>query len=256
MESEANRETVGASWKWLYTTGGIAALLAAIVFRRNWAAEYSLLRTSGVIGSGPETAPGDVLGWFTLFQENPLVALILMGFVDVINLVLVVLIYLALFVALHQAARRAMMAAVVLGLTGGMIYFAANQAFEMFSLSRQYAGAGTAQLRDELLAAGQASLAVDNPGALVQGSSYLVSLFLVTTAGLIIAIVMLRSPHFGKTTSVIGILAHVLMLLYFPVLFTAPELLAAPPSLSAVFLLAWYILVGIRLIKLGRQVSG
>ena len=78
---------------------------------------------------------------------------------------------------------------------------------------------------------------------------------MVTLAGLIIAVVMLRSGIFGKTTAMIGILAHGAMLVYLVTWTLPPAIRAIPPSLSGVFLFVWYILIGIKLLKLGSKAS-
>ena len=44
-----------ATWKPLYLTGGIAALLAVFVFRRNLGAELSLLAMLGMVDGVPTT---------------------------------------------------------------------------------------------------------------------------------------------------------------------------------------------------------
>ncbi len=56
-----------------------------------------------------------------------------------------------------------------------------------------------------LLASGEALLAIHNPGAVFQGAGVNLGLLLVTVAGLIIAVVMLRSDVFGRATAIIGI---------------------------------------------------
>jgi hypothetical protein len=62
-------------WHGLFRWGGIAALLAGLIFRRNLGAELSLLKESGFITAGSATPPTTVPDWFTLLQSNPLVGL-------------------------------------------------------------------------------------------------------------------------------------------------------------------------------------
>ena len=57
-------ETGEAAWKGLFRIGGIAALIAALVFRRNLGAELMLLRGVGIINVGPATLPASVMDWF------------------------------------------------------------------------------------------------------------------------------------------------------------------------------------------------
>ena len=120
----------------------------------------------------------------------------------------------------------------------------------MLSLSGQYAAATTDAQRTMFLAAGQALLAIQNSGA-AYGNGIYISFLLVNVGGLIIAVVMLQSRVFGKVAAWSGILANVLELGYYVTLIFAPSLSAIPLSAAALFLLVWYILIGIKLLRLG-----
>lgn len=235
----------GSAWKSLYWVGGVAALLAAIVFRRNLSAEFSLLRMTGVFSAGPTAAPTATVDWFSLLQSNALIGLTYLDLFDLVNYMLVGLIYLALYPALRQINAGWMTLATVLGLMGVVVYLAANQAFAMLTLSDRYAAATEAQ-RVLFVAAGEALLAA------YQGSGIPMSLLLVTLGGLIIAIMMRHSSVFRGATAYIGIAAQGIMLCYFIALAFAPALLFLSPTLSAPLLLVWYILIGLRLLRLAR----
>jgi hypothetical protein len=254
MNQGTYAETMDSAWKGLYRAGGAAALIAAVLFRRNLGAEFSLLRMIGVISFGPATVPSSAMDWFTLLQNNRLVGLTLLELFDVVNYALVGLIYLALYAALRRADAGSMAIATAFGFVGIAVYFASNQAFSMLSLSDQYAAATTDAQRSTFLAAGEAMLAINNPGAIYQGIGVTISLFLVTLAGLIISVVMLRSGIFSRATATVGILAHGFGLGYFVALAFAPAINFLPPSISAPFLLVWYILIARRLFQLGSGV--
>ena len=254
MNQTTTDGTIDPAWKGLCTAGGVAALVAALVFRRNIGAEVMLLRLLGVLQTGPTVEPVSAAGWFDLFQSDPLVALTLFGLFDLVNYALVALIYLGLYAALRQVNRSAMVIAAAFGLVGMGVYFASNQAIAMRVVSNQYAAASDLE-RATALAAGEALLAIHNAGAAFQGAGVTLALFLVTLAGLIIAVVMLRSGVFGKVTAIIGILAHGAMLVYLVTWTLPPAIRAIPPSLSGLFLFIWYILIGIRLLKLGSKAA-
>ena len=74
-----------ATWKPLYLTGGIAALLAVFVFRRNLGAELSLLAMLGMVDGVPTTPLTGAGDWFRLFQENRLVGLTFLNFFDLVE---------------------------------------------------------------------------------------------------------------------------------------------------------------------------
>jgi len=240
-------ETSASAWKTLYRGGGVAILIAVLLFRRNIGAEITLFSDYPI----PDTA----IGWFTLFQNNRLLGLAYFELFDIINYALVGLMFLAVYGALRRANRSAMVIATAFGFVGIAVYFASNQVFSMLTLSDQYAAATTDAQRSMFLAAGEAMLAIYNPGAIYQGTGIYVSLFLVLLAGLIISIVMLRSTIFSKATAYAGILANVFGLGYFIALAFAPAILALPPVISAPFRLIWYILIAVKLFRLASAVS-
>lgn len=239
-------ESHPTSWKSLYRVGGVAALLAAVVFRRYLGAEITLF-----FG---HVQPSTVLGWFTLLQNNRLLGLALLNVFDIVDYALVGLMLLALYAVLRRASPSFMAIALSLGLGGIAAYFASNQAFSMLSLSNQYAAATTGAQRALFEASGQALLAINN-----WGTGIYTSFFLIAAAGLIISIVMLRSKIFGKVTASVGILASALDLAYCITFAFVP---ASDVSLISVFIIAaapflviWHFLIGLRLLTLARGVS-
>ncbi len=238
-------ETVDPGWRSLYRAGGAAALVAGVVARRNLAAEVALL--------GIRT-PGSVAGWFALLQSNRLLGLTLLNFFDVVDYALVGLVFLALCVALWQASRNASAVAAACGLAGTAVYMASNTAFSMLALSERYAASTTEAERSMLLAAGQAVLAAN------RGTGAYASLLLLAVAGLLLSVLMLRSGAFGRWAACVGILASALDLVYcmaYPfVPATGQDLIAILTQPAAgLLLMVWHILVGLRLLRLGRQVG-
>lgn len=238
-------------WKGLYRAGGWAALIAVALFRRNFGAELSLLPLMGLT-DWPAMPPADAAGWFALLHEHPFYALCQFGLVDMVNYVLIGLLFLAACGALRRAAPGGAAAVAALYWTGTAIALASNQVFPMWTLSAQYAAAGTEAQRAALVAAGQALLAIHNPGAVYPGAGVLIGLFLVLAAGLILSLAMRRSRVFGRGAAYVGLAANGIALAYFPALAFAPALIALPPALSALFRIAWYVLVALRLFRLAR----
>lgn len=246
---DVNSSDVG--WKSLYRLGGAAALLAGILFRRNIAAEIGLF--------APVPAPDTVEGWFALLQSNRLLGLVYLNVFDLLNYVLVAVIFVALYVALKETNKSYAAVAAVLGLLGVGVYLASNTAFSMLSLSAQYAAATTEAQRAPLLAAGQALLAVNrfSDAGSYPGTGGYISLLLVALAGMTASLVMLRSAVFNRVTAWVGILANGFDLAYCVGFLFVPlvssELLAVLfiPA-AGLFFMVWHILVGWRLYRLGR----
>ena len=251
MNQVANAETSDSDWKNLYRVGGVAALIAGMLFRRNIAAEIGLF--------SQHPSPVTVGGWFALLQSNRLLGLTYLNIFDIVNYALVSLMFLALYVVLRRTNKSYMMIAVSLGLVGIAVYFASNMAFSMLSLSDKYAASTTDMERTMLLSAGEALLAINRFTGFGAhpGSGGYMSLLLIAVAGMIISIVMLRSDVFNRTIAYVGILASAFDLAYCIAYVFLPtvnsELLAVIfiPA-AGLFLMIWHIMVGWRLYQLGK----
>jgi len=151
--------------------------------------------------------PDTVLGFFTLFQKSWLLGLLSMDLLYILNNMLLGLIYLALYLALKRHGESLMTIALMLGLLGIAAYFPSNTAFEMLSLSNQYAAAATETQRALFLSAGEAMLAI------YIGTAFNVYYVLNAAALLIFAVMMLRSDVFSKATGYAGLIAGILMII-------------------------------------------
>jgi len=248
----ATIETIDTAWSGLYKAGAVAALIAAVLFRRNLDAEWLLLRQVGVIQAGPLTAPDAVTDWFMLLQHRPLLGLTFLNVFDLVNYALLELIFLALSAALLQTSRSWIIIAAALSCVGISVYFASNQALNMLSLSRQYLAATTDAQQVVFLSAGQTLLALHHTASYGGAGIYL-SYLLVSAAGLILSVIMLRSSVFSKSAGYVGVLANSVGLSYYTALALAPALVFVPLSISAVFLFIWYFQISSRLWALGAS---
>ena len=252
MKTDQPGQNQRINWNLLFNLAAIAALLAVFIFRRNLGAELMLLRGFG-LSTVPEELPVDAAGWFALLHQHPFVGLTLLEVFDLVEYTLVGAVFLAVTVALWKVNRSAILVAVIAGWAGIITYFASNQAFALLSLSERYAAAVTEMQRASLLAAGEALLAIYNPGVLYQGAGIYICMALVPLAGLIMSLVMFQSRVFNKATAVTGILANGIILGYFPILAFSPSLLVLPFVLSAPFRVIWYFLIAVKLFKLGKD---
>jgi hypothetical protein len=253
MNKISSINTLDVAFPGLYKAGSVAALMAAVIFRRNLDAEWMALRGAGILTSGLSSAPSAIEDWFSLLQHHQLLGLTLLNLFDLVNFSLVGMIILTLFVVLKPFSPSWMVGAAALGFVGVAAYFASNQAFTMLWLSKQYAAASTDAQRAAFLAAGQAVLAI-HKNASYAGSGIYLSFLLVCLAGLIISVVMLHSELFSKSTAYFGILAHGSGLTYYIVLIFAPSIVFIPISISAIFLLVWYLLVSRQLWIFGSKI--
>jgi len=241
-------ESTTSAWRGLYKVGGAAALIAGLIFRRNFGAEVSLFSSQA-----PPSTIGD---WFSLLHQNRLLGLTYLAVFDIVDYALLVLMFLALYVALRRTNPSAMLIATTLGIAGTAVYFASNNIFSMLFLSEQYAAATTETQRSMLLAAGQAVLALNNPGAVFEGTGIYMSFLLLAAAGLIISSTMLQSNLFNRVTAWIGILASGLDLTYCLTFAIVPALTVFLMSAAGLFFMLWHILVGLRLFQLANFKAG
>ncbi|MBN2004657.1 MAG: hypothetical protein JXA21_14975 [Anaerolineae bacterium] len=228
----------------LYRIAGVAALLAALFFRRNIGAEVSLF-------TGVEGIPHSAAQWFVLLQTNPFVGLSFLAFFDLVNSALVGLVFLALGALLWRTHKSSVTVALASGLVGIAVSFTANISLTLLSLSQRYAVTATEAQKADLLAAGQAILATNDPLAAFPGTGAVVSLLLIALAGLLFAVLLLPSH---RATAVVGLMAGGCDLVYcltFPLTPVLPVylLLAA----AGLFWMVWHLLVGRMLLQRAKE---
>jgi hypothetical protein len=244
-------EPSDAEWKRLWRAGGVAALLAGVLFRRNIAAEIGLFTQ--------REAPANAGDWFALLEGNRLLGLVSLNLVDVVNYALLALMFLAVYTVLKRSNKSTMAIATGLAFLGIVTYLSSNTALSMLSLSDQYAAATTEAQKTHLLGAGEAMLALNRwAGAGSHpGSGGYFSLLLVAAAGMLTSAVMLRSTAFNRATGWVGVVAAALDLAYCVAYALLPEV---DGELLAVFfipaagllLMVWHILIGWRLLRLAQ----
>ena len=223
-------EIVDSRWKGLFIAGGVAAfsmlffmIIQIIIF---------------VIWPPPTT----VAGYFSLFNKSWLLGLLSLDLLYIVDSILLILIYLAVYFVLRRAGESSMLIALVFGIVGIVAYFASNTAFEMLSLSNQYAAATTEAQRATFLTVGQGMLET------YKGTAFDIYYVLNTIVLFIFSPVMLRSRLFSNATPYLGLLAGILMI----VPSTAGTLGLYFSLASLVPWAIWLVLVGQRLLQVGQ----
>lgn len=224
-------ETESSPRRALYLVGGIAALLTVIL----GLTEVFLEASSSALAGGPATASE----WFTLLQTNRLLGLALLEIFEVVLLPLGGVMFLALYAALRRTGESLMAFAIVCELISIAIFLSSNVALAVLNLSDQYAAAATDTQRALLLTTGQVLLTA------WQGTGHFLTFFLGSLAGVLASVAMLRSRSFGKVTAGVGIAGNLLGL-------PGPALGFLLWTINGLLVLLWSILVGIRLLQLGR----
>jgi hypothetical protein len=224
-------ETVDSRWKGLFIAGGVAAF------------SMFLLMILQIIVYVIWPPPTTVAGFFSLFEQNWFLGLLSLDLLYIVDSVLLILIYLAVYFVLRKAAESAMLIALIFGIVGVAAYFASNTAFEMLSLSNQYAVATTEPQKTMFLTAGQVMLET------YKGTAFDIYYVLNTIVLFIFSPVMLRSKLFSNIAAYLGFLAGLLMI----VPSTAGTLGLYFSLASLIPWAIWLVLVGQRLLQFGRQ---
>ena len=232
MNPSAEAQSGGSSWNGLYKTGGAAALLMVAITLTQFVS----------FAVAPPPLDGGAADWFAFFQKSAVLGLLGFEASLVVYTLLSVLVSLALFVALRPASQSLAALFLVLSVVGSMAFVAARPALEMLSLSQQYAAATTEAQRAVTLAAGEAMVAI------FHGTAFQVSYILGSIAGFLIGATMLRSRVFSRATAYLRIGSSVFDFGIF-----IPGIGLYISLFSVLFLLAFNILVGRRLLQLGRE---
>ncbi len=241
-------EHLAPGWKNMYLLGGVAAILAGLLFRRNLGVEIALF--------SPVKAPTAVNDWFTLLETHRLLGLVYLGIFDIVNYMLVGFMLLALSVVLWRFAAGFTIIGLWLGFLGIAIYMSSNMALSLLSLSNQYATASSEGHKSLLLSTGHALLSLNpfsNPGGSPGAGGYL-SLLLVAAAGLIFSIIIRQNRVFRPFTAYIGLAANGLDLMYCIAFLFVPAPLTGQLGLlfiplAGLLLMIWHIMIGWELLK-------
>ncbi len=183
--------------------------------------------------------PKAAVDWFHLFQTNKFVGLLDMDLLLIVDQVLTVFLYLAMYEALRKINKSFMKIAVALGFIGVATYLASGSAFEMLHFSNMYTSATTEAQRSLAIMGGE--LALSN----WQGTAFDVAYVISGIAFLLISIVMFQKNIFGKTINYLTLIIGILMLIP-PTTGNIGMML----SVTSVFpLWIWVILIGKKFLR-------
>ena len=235
-------------WVGLYRVAAGAAAVTALAV---------ILGVTAFLAWPPATT-ATVAEWFANFQANWLRGMLDLDLLMLISNLAAIPIWVAGGVALRRTSPSLAALAAPLGLVGATTYFSSSRLFEMLVLSRQYAAATNDAQRAMLEAAGQAMLTTylgafaattgtPPPFWSFQGTAFNLSFALSATAGILLAIAMLRSPAFGKLAGYVGLVGNAMALgLFVPLAGIWLSVVSLP------LLLVWYALLAQRFWRLAR----
>ncbi len=241
-QENAQSETAASPWQTIWKLGGTAALLILLT---------ALAEILITFLPGGYTTAETVTDWFALLQANPFLGLRNLGLLNMVMTALGIPLTFALYWAHRKVNAPFAALALILALIGAAVFYATNRAFPMLALSAQYAASSSQAERAMLEAAGQAMLAVGQshtPGTFL-------AFFFSEIAGVLMAVVLLRGGLFKKAAALAGMIGYGFLLVFdvlssfVPSTHAAILILAMIGGLSN---LAWYVLVGLDLFRLGQ----
>jgi len=225
-EAKFDSEPGEERWNFLYRTAAIAALVSVALFLFQIVAFF--------VWSPPST----VSGHFALLQSRPVVGLVSLDFVIVVDEVLAIPIWLALYLSLHRLHESLVLIATALSAVSIECFLIATPALNMLFLSHQYAAASTAADRNGILGAGQAVLSS------WFGTPYQVGYVVGSIGMLLIGFVMLRSQIFSRLAAYMGILSGVVGFGFY-----VPKIGVFISILSVVGMQVWYVMIALTLLR-------
>jgi hypothetical protein len=235
--------TTETSWKWIYTLGAVAALIA---MGANILDILLGFGGSEMVTYGTKSA----VEWFAVYQENWFRGVYGLGILNIVYMVAMLPVYFALFGAHFERQAIAAALTTILFVTAISIYVSNNAAIPLLVLSSKYSLATTDLQRNILAAAGEAAL---SRGEDFTAGSF-IGIFLSGLAAICISLVMLRGGIFGKVHAWIGIVGFTFLCLFtiiatfiLPLYEVAFYFLA---SIGGILALSWFALTARRLFQL------
>jgi len=232
------------NFKSIYTLGAISMIvvLAGIIID---------IIFGSVSGGNLSALPQTAIERFEQFHDNILLGLYNLDLLNMINQLILIPAYFALYTAHRHVNRSYASLALIVYLVGTMLLVMNNTALPMLELSNKYFASISESQKALYAAAGEAMLARGSHGS----PNIFLGFFIPNIAGLLMSLVMLRGKIFNKINSWLGIAGNALMLVYVILVTFVPgvknmaTVYAMPGGL---LLLAWMIMFTVRLFRLGR----
>lgn len=237
-------ETAEAGWISLYRAAGLGALIAVGFILLDIVLSF----TGGDVPVGGMNA----VDWYAHLQSSWFVGLRNLGLFNVINAILTIPLYLALYQTHRKGCPAYAALALILFLLGTAIYAANNRSLSMLTLSHQYAAATTEAQKSLLVSAGTVILAQAEdftPGTFL-------GFFLSSCASLLMMAVMLRGKVFSKWIALAGLIGSGSLLFFtisatfVPAIFDLAMIFA---MIGGLLMVAWNISMAVGMFRMGSS---
>jgi len=232
-------------WRGIYLLGvfsvilGLVGIVLDIIF--------------GTISGGNISAiPSTAVGRFLEFKQNPFLGLYNLDLLNVINQIIMIPAFFAMFGALRKSNFPFALFAFIVYLIGATVFISTNTALPMLNLSQKYAVEISDSQKMLLAAAGEGMLARG-----MHGSPGVFLGFMLPNIGeFLLSLAMLRGNVFSRITAFTGIAGSILMAIYFVLVMIVPAVKGMATAVSmpgGLLLMTWLVLIAIRLFQLSKQ---
>jgi len=141
---------------------------------------------------------------FTLLRNDRLAGLMSLELQMLLVQPVMVLTSFALYAALKQVNESFALLALALGIMGNLLMFNARPVNELMYLSDRYINTASEILKNQYLTAGESYL------ALYEGTAFTAATVFISVAGLINALLMIKSRYFSKAAGFLGAVSSLL----------------------------------------------
>jgi hypothetical protein len=232
-------------WKKVYLFGGIATFIV-----------FGLTLVDIVIGSmmssNLNSLPQTAVERFSEFQDSWLIGLYHLDMLNMIISLFMIPVFIALL-AVHKKEKEAsVLIVLILFIVATTIFIGSNTALPMFELSNKYYSTTDPSQKILYAAAGEALLARGAHGT----PGVFIGFSLLTISNICLSLVMLSAHTFRKIVGYLGIVGgfmlfvYILLVTFIPGIKNIAVMIAAP---GGILFLIWYILVAIKLLKMGLE---
>ena len=159
--------------------------------------------------------------------------------------------YIGIYLIVKEIDKYLSVIAFGFSISAVIICFSTNEIAPIISFANQYFSANI-QDQNGILVSGNTLWKINEINLSYNYGVYL-PFFLITISGFLFAILMLKTYYFPRVTSIIGILGTSISLCYYITSEISSSLNVFPIVVSAPFLMIWYILIGIQILRSSRK---
>jgi hypothetical protein len=227
----------------IYKAGAYCAILIIIIY---------LIDLIFVIKYGPVVTKS-VPEIFEIFQKNRIIGLLQSFSLDIVAAIIRLPLMLALFVSLIKIKKSfyPLILSLIFGFIGITVYLSYNSVFSMLHLSDLYASTDNMELKKQLIAIGYTYLSSFD----ANGIQPFISFTFFGIWGILLSIIMFKSKDYGRVMAIIGMVGFILE--QGPPAGIYPqfwkEIDPILIGIGGVFIIVWYLLVFIKLIRLSNM---